>query len=215
MAWGAGCERQAGVLDHLGVARRRAMAFGAFRVLVFTGQGKVRGGVIERLQRFPAGDGVAFLAVRAQLAGMGVGMARLTSRMEPFEGPVQVGDLDLPAVGQKDVLGVVTLLAVQAGVAAHERISGLLMVELLLGCLPFVDAEVLAVMLRMAAHAVHVALCPVNHAPMVALVLVHQGPNLTVTIQAFELGRTRTENMATGAFQRAIQRPVGLGQRTG
>ena len=99
MAWRARGERQAGVLDHLGVAGRRTMAFGAFHVRVFTGQGKVRGGVVERLQRLPAGDGVALLAVRAQPAGMGIGMASLTSRMEPFEGLVQVADLDLPAVG--------------------------------------------------------------------------------------------------------------------
>lgn len=99
MAWGTRCEWQAGVLDHLGVARRRAMAFGACHVHVFTSQGKVGGGVIERLQRFPAGDGVALLAVRAQLPGMGVGMARLTSRMEAFEGPAQVANLDLRAVG--------------------------------------------------------------------------------------------------------------------
>ena len=113
------------------------------------------------------------------------------------------------------MLGVVTLLAVQAGVAAQQRIAGLAVVELLLGRLPFVDAEVLAVMLRMAAYTIHGALGPVNHAPMVALVLVHQGSNLGVTIQAFELGRTRAENMATVAFQGTIQRPVGLGQRTG
>jgi len=99
VAWGARRERQTGVLDHLGVARRRSMAFGALRVLVFTGQGKVRGGVIERVQRFPAGDGVALLAVRAQLPGMWIGMASLTSRMESFESPVQVADLNLPAVG--------------------------------------------------------------------------------------------------------------------
>lgn len=98
MAWGARCERQPGVLDHLGVARRRAMAFGAFHVLVFTNQWKMRGGVIERLQRLPAGDGVALFAVRAQLPAVGIGVARLTSRMEPFESPVQVADLDLPAV---------------------------------------------------------------------------------------------------------------------
>ncbi len=59
----------------------------------------MRGGVIERLQRLPAGDGVALLAVRAQLPAMGVRMARLTSRMEPFEGLVQVANFDLPAVG--------------------------------------------------------------------------------------------------------------------
>ena len=100
MAWGARGEGQDGVLDYFGVACRRSMAFGALRVLVFTGQGKVRGGVIERFQRFPAGDGVALLAVRTQLPGMWIGMARLTSLMEPFESPVQVADLNLPAVGR-------------------------------------------------------------------------------------------------------------------
>ena len=98
MAWGARRERQAGVLDHFGVARRRAMAFSAFQVFVFTGQWEVRGGVIEGLQRLKAGDGVALLAVRSQLPGVWVRMARLTSRMEPVEGPVQVADFDLPAV---------------------------------------------------------------------------------------------------------------------
>ncbi len=113
------------------------------------------------------------------------------------------------------MLGVVTLLAVQPGVAAQQRIAGLAMVELLLGCLPFVDAEVFAVMLRMAACAILVLLCPVNYAPMVALVLAHQGPNLVMTGQAFELGRTCTKDMATGAFQSTIQRLMGLGQRAG
>ena len=37
VAWGARSEGQAGVLDYFGVARRRSMAFGALRVLVFTG----------------------------------------------------------------------------------------------------------------------------------------------------------------------------------
>ena len=113
------------------------------------------------------------------------------------------------------MLGVVTLLAVQTGVAAHQRIAGLAVVELLFGRLPLVDAELLAVMFCVAARTIHVALGLVNHAPMVALALAHQGPNLGVTTQAFELGRTHTKNMATGAFQGTVQRPMGLRQRTG
>ena len=113
------------------------------------------------------------------------------------------------------MLGVVTLLAVQTGVATHQRIAGLAVVELLFGRLPLVDAELLTVMFRVAAHTIHVALGAVNHVPMVALVLAHQCPNLAVTFQAFELGRTHTENVATSAFQGTIQRPMGLRQRTG
>ena len=97
-----------------------------------------------------------------------------------------------------------TLLAMQTGVAAQQRIARLAMVEFLPGSLPFVDAEVFAVMLRMAAHTILIALGPVDNPPMVALVLAHQRPNLGVAIQAFELGRTRTENMATGALQGTV-----------
>ena len=95
-----------------------------------------------------------------------------------------------------------TLLAVQAGVAAQQRIAGLAVIELLLGRLPFVDAELLSVVLRMAAHTIHGALGPVNHAPVVPLVLLHQGSNLGMTIQALELGRTRAKHVATGRISR-------------
>ena len=99
VAPGAGGERQAGVLDHFGVGRRRAMTFGAIHFLMFAGEGIVRGGVIVRLQ-LPGGDGVALLAVRAQLPGMAVLMARQTCLMKPFEGLVQVANPDQPAVGR-------------------------------------------------------------------------------------------------------------------
>src|ERR1035441_1746800 len=105
-----------------------------------------------------------------------------------------------------------TLLAAQTGVTAQQRIAGLAMVELLLGCLPFVDTEGFAVMLRVAPCAILVAFCRVDRAPMVALVLAHQRPNLAVARLAFEPGRTRakSKNMATGTFQRAIQRTMGM-----
>ena len=86
-------------MEHLGVARRRAMAFGAVHLLMFPDKGKVRGGVIKRLQRLPAGNGVALLAVRAQLPGMTILMTGQTGRMKPFERLVQVASPDLPAVG--------------------------------------------------------------------------------------------------------------------
>ena len=87
-------------MDHVGVAGERSMALAALHVLVLASEGKVRGGVVELLLRLPAGEGVALLAVRAQLPGMAIFMTRQTGRVKSFEGLVQIANFDLPAIGR-------------------------------------------------------------------------------------------------------------------
>lgn len=112
---------------------------------------------------------MALLAVRAQLPGMAILMARQAGRVKAFESLVQVANFDLSAISWRDVSGVVTLFAAQAGVAAQQRVPGLAMVEFVLGRIPFDDLEVLAIMLRMAARAIQIALARADHAPVEAL----------------------------------------------
>ena len=106
------------------------------------------------------------------------------------------------------------LFAAQAGVPAQQRVAGQAMVEFVLGRLPFDDSEVLAVMLSMAASAIHIALARADRAPVVALMRADQRANLIVTIQTSEFGRAGAEDMTTGALQWTIQRLVSLGQWT-
>lgn len=88
------------------------------------------------------------------------------------------------------------------------------MVELLLRGLPFEDAETLAVVLGVAARAIRVAFRAVYHSPVHGFAIAHEGPDLPVAGQAFQLRRARAEDVTTGALQRTVQRVVGLGQRS-
>lgn len=118
MTTGARCERESGVLGDFGVGRGRPMAFGAFHRLVFSDEGEMRGGMVERLHGFPCGHAVTLFTVGSQLSRMLILMAGETGGMQTFECVAQVVHPDLLPVGGRDMFGVVALLAMERGVAA-------------------------------------------------------------------------------------------------
>ena len=158
---------------------------------------------------------MALLAVGPELAAMLILMTGETSWMKPFERLAEVVYLDLLPVGRRNIPGVMALLATEAGMAADQRIACLAMIELLFRCLPFENAEAFAIVLGVASRAIGIALGRVHYAPVHAFAVAYDGPNLAVAVQAFQLGRARSEHVATRAIQRTIQRVMCPGQRSG
>ena len=184
MATGTSRKVEPPVLDDLRIGGGGLMAFRAFERLVLSGEGESGRGMIEGLDRLPAENVMAFLAVGTELAGVRIFVARQAGRVHSFEGPVEIANHDPFVVGHRDVFGIVTRSALQTGVAPFQDVSCLAVVKLIFGSVPFEDAEVLAVVLGMASRAIVVALGTVNHASMHAFVRFHQCQNLAVAVQA-------------------------------
>ena len=176
------------------------MTLAALQVLVLSRKREVRRRMVERLHRLPPVEIVARLAVARQLPGVMVFVARQTSRMQPLEcvGQIVVHD-DLPVRG-RDVLRVVAVLALQLRVLTQQRIAGLVMVEFLFGGIPLEDAEILAIVLGVAARAVCVAFAPVDHAPVHTFMRFYQLVNLAVTVEALQFGFAGAKAMTACAL---------------
>lgn len=185
------------------------MALLARHVLVLARQRILGRHVIELDQWLPAVDGVALFAVSSQLLPMDILMTAQASSVESLQCLVQIFDLDNLAIHSGYVLGIVTFLTSQPGVFSHQRVPGLLVVEFLLGSVPFVDPEVAAVMFGMTAHAVRVTLFSL--APVVTRPLIYQLPNLSMTWQTLEFSASR-KDMAGSAIEGTVQRLMRLGQ---
>lgn len=164
------------------------MALGAFHILVFPDQWEMGGGVVELLHRFPGGQAVTLLAVGPQLPGVPILVAGEAGRMEPFEGRVQISKADLLTIGRRYIFGVVALLAAERGMAALQQVAGLAMIEFRLGCVPFENAEILAVVLGVAACAIDIALGGVHYVPVQAFAIAHESADFFVAVQAFQFG---------------------------
>lgn len=200
VAAAARCKIDSLVLDDLGIRPLRLMALRALYVSVFPRQREVRRRMIEGLHRFPSIEIVARLAVVAELPGVMIFVARQTGRMQTLERMGKVLDHnDLP-VRRRDVLGVVALLAFQLRMLAEQRVAGLLVVEFLLGGIPLEDAEILAIMLGVAAGAVGVAFAPVDHAPVHAFMRSHQLGDLAMTVETLQLGFAGSKTMTVCAL---------------
>jgi hypothetical protein len=146
---------------------------------------------------------VALFAVRSQLFLVAILMAAQASGVQSFQCPVQVANLYKLAIRRSDILSSVAFLTVQPGVFAHQRIARLGVVEFLFGSLPFVDPEVPAVVFRVTPNTFRVSLF--RDAPVVALLLTHEHPNLPMTLQTLDFEGTSAKNVARGAPEGAFQ----------
>lgn len=115
MATGTGRKVEPSVLDDFRIGGGGLMAFRAFDRLVLSGEGESGVGMIEGLDRLPAENVMAFLAVGAELAGVWIFVTRQAGRVHSFEGPVEIANLDPFVVGHRDVFGIVTFSALQTG----------------------------------------------------------------------------------------------------
>lgn len=176
------------------------MTLGAIQVLVLSGQREVRRRMIEHLHRLPAVEIMARLAVRAELSCVMIFVARQTRRMQPLEGVSQIVVHDDLPVRSRDVLRVVAVLALQLRVLAQQRIAGLSVVEFLLGGIPLEDAEILAIVLGVAARAVCIAFAAVDHLPVHPFMRFHQFVNFAVAVETLQLGFSGAKTMTAGAL---------------
>ena len=175
---------QPGVLHDFGVRFRRAMALCALHAAVLSGERKMRGGVVERAHRLPVPRIMTALAVASQLSRVTVFVTREARGMQSLKGVVQVLGQDALAVTFGDVPRIVALLALQLGVAAFQSVAGALVVELVFRGGPLIDAEVLAVVLRVASGAIHVSFRAVHVPAVIAFPLCHQVFDFCMTRQA-------------------------------
>jgi hypothetical protein len=176
------------------------MTLGALQVLVFSSQPEMRTRMIKRFDRLPVSRIVTRLTLGAQLSGMMIFVASEAGRVQTLEGLRQVVNHDVFTVGRGNVFGIMAVLALQLRMLAEQRVTGLLMVELFLGCLPFEDAKPLAVMLGMTAGAIRVVLGVVGDPPMHTLVVLYQFGDFPVAVEALELGFPGAKAMTHGTL---------------
>ncbi len=212
VATGAIGELEPGVLNDLGIVGLRMVALIALQVYVFSRERKSGLRVVERDHGLPARVVVTAAAIGAELASMAVLVAGETGGVQAHEGMSQVLHGDIFSSRRRDVSGVMTLFAFQAGVTAFEGVAGGAVVEIVFGFGPVDDAEVLAVVFRVAAGAIHVALFRLEDTAMIAAPASYQVADFAVAALAFQLGSALAEGVTGGAFQGTIQGGVGSGK---
>jgi len=212
VAAGALGKVEMGVLDDFRVVRHRAVALRAGDVLVAAGQREVRRVVIEGSHRLPLRGAVALLAIRTQLAGMAILVARAAGGGEAQERLAQFLGRNVLALADRYAGGVVALLALESGVPAEEGKAGFAVVELFLGRRPADDAEFCAVVFGMATRAVEVSLSAVDGAAVIALLLGEQLANGSMAVDTVQFGAAGAEDVATGTLQGAVQEMMRIGK---
>ena len=180
-----------------------------------TGQRITRFRMIElfNLDRLPVLEIVALQAICPQPSFVFVPVAGDTAWRKTQKRPVQIFDLDGRTLSGRYFTGEVAFIAAQTRVLAFEYVSRLLVVESL--GIPFDDGEVLAVVLRVAAHALLARSRSDLIGSVQPLSIGQASGDLGVAIQAFEVGLTRTQLMASGAVGSAVQRLMRMGKRAG
>lgn len=160
----------------------------------------------------PIGEVVARLALGTEAALVEVFVAGGASLGDSDECAVKVFDLDQRAFTGRDVLGRVTLLAVNAGMLSFENIARLFMIE---GPgIPLDEWEVDAIVIGMALHASLARSRLQAVGKVQPFVSVQARCDLAVAVQAFE-DRLAAKLVAGSAAGGAFEVLVGAGQRAG
>lgn len=105
--------------------------------------------------------------------------------------------------------GGMALLADDGRVFFHERVSGLAMIELLERRFPMNERKILAVVLKMAAHAITTVGILHPQQRVVALMRRQTVRDFLVAIQTLKRRRAGTELVAAVALGRAVQGLMG------
>jgi len=161
-------EGQANIPCDLLLAAHRLVALLAGHANVGTRQGEFGFRMVESRRALPLIQGMTAQTVLAQLAAMRVCVAGKAIAREAEESAVQIRALNGGALRLGDVARIVALLARKLRVLALEDVSGLAVVESLLGRLPVDQAEGLAVVFGMAANTVLVGAGRADHGGMEA-----------------------------------------------
>lgn len=145
---------------------------------------------------------MACLAVAAELSLVEIFVTGKTASRESQKTLVQVFVANQLAQRGLDEGGVVTLLALQAGMFAFQRISGFTVVELLSRGFPANELEVFSVVFRMAADAIFVRAIRADHRSVEALLRGKALLDFSMAIQAFQCA-SRAQLVAGGALGQA------------
>jgi len=194
------------------VVRSRGVAFLTSYLGVQTGEWIASFCVIEllNLDGFPVFKIVALQAVCSQPPLVFVLVAGDAARRNTQECPVQIFNLDGRALGGRNFVGGVALSAGQARVLAFQYVSRLLVIEGL--GIPLHNREVLAVVLRVAAHALFAGAWGEVIRGVQTLPIDQASGDLGVAIQALEAGFPGPQPMARGAVRGAVQGLMGAGK---
>ena len=190
------------------------MALLALHLLVQSGQ-RIAGLVVIKLSGsiLPIDEVVALQAILTKTAFVEVLVASHASLRDPEERLAQVLHLDLGALGGRDFVGGVALVACQTGVLAFKQIPGLLVVELIL--IPLDESEIYSVVIGVAAHAL-LARAGRNMVGTVQSPLsVDSLADVSVAAAAFELRLSATNFVTVCAVQCTVEILVRPGEGAG
>lgn len=214
VARGAFVESDAGKLHHFFRAAGRAVTFLAGDWFVPSGERVARLRVVEARERFPAVHVVAALAIAAELAAVGVRMARQAIARQPEECARQQLFANQMPLSIGDVLWRVTAPAIQPGVLSFQGVAGLGMVKPFGRGIPFDEIEIFAIVLGVAGDA-GLAGCALGEQSRVqAAAILEAVGDERVAVQAFEGGTAGTELVTSRAHGRPGERLMSTRKRS-
>ena len=206
-------EKQAGVFGHRFVASFRLMTLHTRDPNVRPGQGKLGFRMVKSRCILPTVERVTLQAIPPQLAAVLILVAGKAVPRQAEEGAVQVPDLDGPPLDVRNVLGLVALLAHQAGVLALQWISRLLVIKSFQRRFPMDQREILTVVFRVTADAVPAGGRQTDHGGVKSSPRRKSLGDLRMALQAPENSRAGSESVAGRALERAAERLVRPGER--
>ena len=186
------------------------MALLASHALVRASERVLRFGVIELRHALPVREGVTGGAVFAQLADVLVDVAAQTIPCKSQERPVQIFNDDVVPLRCGDMLRRVALFAAEARMAPFQRVSRLVVVEGLKAGLPVDQAEIHAIVLRMAGDTRLTGGIFYHHLRVETPVCGDVLANVGMTFKALQFWRAYTESVAFRALRWSAQGSVCL-----
>lgn len=153
---------------------------------------------------FPVDEIVALQAILSEPSVVKVFVAGHARLRNPQEGLAEVLHLYIRALGSRDAIGKMALVAGQAGVFAFQQVSGFLVIELVR--IPLDQRKIRAVVIGVAAHAF---LAGAGRNVVGTVQPAFRGDsraNIGVTADALELRLTAAELVAIGAVGGPIQK---------
>ena len=207
-------ERQA--LVTRGASSIRRVALLAFHLHMQASQRIARLGVIELAGSvFPVDKVVALDAIRSQPPFVKIFVTRRAGLRDSQEALAQIFRLDVGALGGRNPLRQVTLVAGQPRVLALQHVAGLAVIELVRTRVPLDQRKICAVVIRVTLHAFLAGARGNVIRAVQTLFCCHPRPDVGVATDALEYRLTAADLMTIRAVRQAIQKLVRSRQRAG
>ena len=186
----------------------------AFHFLVQSGE-RVACLVVIELARgiFPVDEVVALNAIRAEPAFVEILVTCGAGLRDPEERLAEILHLDRGAIGGRDLIGRVALVAREAGVLAFEQVARFFVIELI--GVPFNKREVHAVVIGVTAYAFLTGAGGYVIGSVESTLGGDARADVGVATDAAKLGLSTSELVTVGAVGGAFERLMWAGQRPG